>query len=300
MTDSLDVRREPVEMPSGFRLVLGPPAAVEDAFLGAIAAARARSLLAPIDVLVGGVLLRPYLQRLVADTSPGLLNVRFSTLGELGLRLGEARARRLRAAGRCPRSPSARYTAEVARAMHRLLRSGRRDARASPRPRASSCASFAARASTPDALDTRRARAASSPRRRPTISSPSIAATSTGEPAVRRRGRARSRRPRPLRRDRAPARRRLAARRTTRAGSSRPSPNASRSPSSSRPSGADADEAHAELRSWLLEQGADVEAARRARRRDGARHGSRRGLFAPTGPIDAGRQRRASSPRPTR
>ena len=38
-------------------------------------------------VLVGGVLMRPYLQRQIAETSAGLLNVRFSTLGELGLRL---------------------------------------------------------------------------------------------------------------------------------------------------------------------------------------------------------------------
>ena len=65
-------------------------------------------------MLIGGVLQRPYLQRLIADTSPGLLNVRFSTLGELGLRLGEPV---LAAAGRKPLPAIAEraYTAEAAR-----------------------------------------------------------------------------------------------------------------------------------------------------------------------------------------
>src|SRR6476619_4842167 len=88
MSDSLEVPQKPLQT-AGFRLVLGSPAAVEDAFLAAIAAARVRSPLAPVDVVVGGVLQRPYLQRLVADSSTGLVNVRFSTLGELGIRLGE-------------------------------------------------------------------------------------------------------------------------------------------------------------------------------------------------------------------
>jgi RecB family exonuclease len=109
MTDSTGVRAG-----NGFRLVLGPPAAVEDSVLAAIQARRERDPLAPIDVLVGGVLLRPYLQRLIADTSPGLLNVRFSTLGELGLRLGAAT---LAVSGRHPLPAIAEraYTSEVAR-----------------------------------------------------------------------------------------------------------------------------------------------------------------------------------------
>src|SRR5581483_7209487 len=98
----------------GFRLVLGPSAALEEAFLAAVAMVRKRSPLAPLDVLVGGVLQRPYLQRRIADTSSGLLNVRFSTLGELGLRLGEPT---LAASGRRPLPAIAEraYTAEVAR-----------------------------------------------------------------------------------------------------------------------------------------------------------------------------------------
>jgi RecB family exonuclease len=98
----------------GFRLVLGPPAATENAFLAAIGRVRESSLLAPVDVLVGGVLQRPYFQRLIADGSAGLLNVRFSTLGELGLRLGEAN---LAASGRRPLPAIAEraHTAEAAR-----------------------------------------------------------------------------------------------------------------------------------------------------------------------------------------
>ena len=75
---------------SGFRLVTGAPAALEDAFLRRVAAIRSTDPLAPIDVLIGGVLIRPYLQRLIAETSPVMLNVRFHTIGELGVRLGEA------------------------------------------------------------------------------------------------------------------------------------------------------------------------------------------------------------------
>ena len=72
------------------RLLVGPPALLEDALLAEIAAVRSRSALAPVDVLVGGVLQRPYLQRRIADTTPGLLNVRFSTLGELAFARAEA------------------------------------------------------------------------------------------------------------------------------------------------------------------------------------------------------------------
>lgn len=84
MPDSLSVT-------SGIELVTGAPARIEEALINRIAGIRATSPLAPIDVLVGGVLQRPYLQRRVADTHGAVLNVRFSTLGELGLRLGEVR-----------------------------------------------------------------------------------------------------------------------------------------------------------------------------------------------------------------
>jgi RecB family exonuclease len=70
------------------RLVLGSVDLIEAAFVESVHRVRERHPLAPIDVLVGGVLMRPYLQRLIAESGPGLLNVRFSTLGELGLRLG--------------------------------------------------------------------------------------------------------------------------------------------------------------------------------------------------------------------
>lgn len=78
-----------IQTTTGFSLVLGEPACLETAFMDRIAAVRAHDRLAPIDVLVGGVLLRPYLQRVIAESTPGLANVRMTTLGELGLRLGE-------------------------------------------------------------------------------------------------------------------------------------------------------------------------------------------------------------------
>ena len=77
----------------GFSLVTGAPAALERAFLARVAAMRSVDPLAPVDVLVGGVLQRPYLQRLISETSPGLVNVRVHTLGEFGVRLSEGRQR---------------------------------------------------------------------------------------------------------------------------------------------------------------------------------------------------------------
>jgi ATP-dependent helicase/nuclease subunit B len=99
----------------GFRVVLGAPAAIEQALLDRVAEIRTLDALAPIDVLVGGVLQRPYLQRRAADTAGAVLNVRFSTLGELGVRLGEAR---LIAEGRRPLSAIAErgFAGEIARA----------------------------------------------------------------------------------------------------------------------------------------------------------------------------------------
>jgi RecB family exonuclease len=107
--------RKRMEVSGGFRLVVGPPAALEDEFLAGVAAIRNRSPIGPVDVLVGGVLQRPYLQRRIADTSPGLLNVRFATLGELGLRLGEPA---LAASGRKPLPAIAErgFASEIARA----------------------------------------------------------------------------------------------------------------------------------------------------------------------------------------
>lgn len=70
-------------------LITGSLEAIENAFLDHLQAAREHDPLAPIDVIVGTVLLRPYLQRLVAVHNGGLLNIRFTTIGELGVRLGE-------------------------------------------------------------------------------------------------------------------------------------------------------------------------------------------------------------------
>ena len=99
---------------SSFQLVLGTLDTLEDAFVERVRTLREREPLAPVDVLVGGVLMRPYLQRLIAEATPGLVNIRFSTLGELGIRLGEPT---LAASGRRPLPAIAErvYTAEVSR-----------------------------------------------------------------------------------------------------------------------------------------------------------------------------------------
>lgn len=66
-----------IEAPSasGIRLLLGDPGTLEAALAAQVRRLRARHALAPIDVVVGGVLLRPYLQRLLADGGAGLVNV---------------------------------------------------------------------------------------------------------------------------------------------------------------------------------------------------------------------------------
>lgn len=112
MSRSCVFSRRP-EGESGLALVSGSPRALELALLERIASIRASDSLCPVDVVVGGVLLRPYLQRRLADTSAGLVNVRLSTLGELGLRLGEPS---LAASGRRPLPAVAEraYVREVA------------------------------------------------------------------------------------------------------------------------------------------------------------------------------------------
>ena len=102
------------ETSTRLHVVHADPGALEDAFLARLATLRSESPLEPIDVLVGGVLQRPYLQRLIAETSPGLLNIRFSTLGELGVSLGEpALAASSRRA--LPAMAERAYVAEAAR-----------------------------------------------------------------------------------------------------------------------------------------------------------------------------------------
>jgi ATP-dependent helicase/nuclease subunit B len=99
---------------SDIRLITGAPESIEHAFVDQIRLLRGGEPLAPVDVLVGGVLMRPYLQRLIAEQTPGLINVRFSTLGELGVRLGE---RTLAASEKRPLPAIAAraYAAEVTR-----------------------------------------------------------------------------------------------------------------------------------------------------------------------------------------
>ncbi|MDX6563536.1 MAG: hypothetical protein QOD65_3350, partial [Gaiellales bacterium] len=114
MADYSSVPENGLISASGFALVTGGLPELESALLNRIAAIRSADPFSPVDVVIGSVLQRPYLQRLIADSSPGLLNVRFSTLGELGIRLGEEA---LIAAGSHPLPAMAArgYAAEIAR-----------------------------------------------------------------------------------------------------------------------------------------------------------------------------------------
>lgn len=115
IADHLSVSDVSLSDGPGFGLVTGRLPDLEAAFLEQVAAIRRGDPFSPIDVIVGGVLQRPYLQRLIADSSSGLLNIRVSTLGELGIRLGE---RTLIDAGRHPLPAMAArgFAGEVARA----------------------------------------------------------------------------------------------------------------------------------------------------------------------------------------
>ena len=120
------------------RSLTAPLPVLEQALADAVAEAKTGNPLAPVTVLVGGTLLRPYLQRRVAALLGGHANVDFVTAGELALRLGEPS---VIAAGRLPMPPLASriLAGEVARetdgyfqpvahttgftvALHRLLR----------------------------------------------------------------------------------------------------------------------------------------------------------------------------------
>ncbi|MBA3326876.1 MAG: exodeoxyribonuclease V subunit gamma [Solirubrobacterales bacterium] len=63
---------------------------MEQALADAVAAAKRDDPLAPVTILVGSTLLRPYLQRRLATLLGGHANVSIVTAGELALRLGEA------------------------------------------------------------------------------------------------------------------------------------------------------------------------------------------------------------------
>src|SRR2546423_15663071 len=88
----------------GLRLVTGSPDALEQALATGVAAARADDPLAPVGVLLGGTLQRPYLQRRLAALNDGIVNVRFVMASELAMELGE---HAMIAAGKRPLPPLA-------------------------------------------------------------------------------------------------------------------------------------------------------------------------------------------------
>jgi len=71
------------------RLILGPPAELELALAETVKSQKAGDPLAPVTILVGNTLLRPYLQRRLATMLGGWVNVQMLTFAELGLKLGE-------------------------------------------------------------------------------------------------------------------------------------------------------------------------------------------------------------------
>ena len=83
----------------GLKLLTGSRRALEAYLADEVRAQRSRDPLAPVPVVVGGTLMRPYLRRRLAELTGGHLNVRLLTVGELGLRLGHGRLVR---AGRRP------------------------------------------------------------------------------------------------------------------------------------------------------------------------------------------------------
>ena len=103
------------------RLVVGPLANLEQALADAITARKTGDPLAPIAILIGGTLLRPYLQRRLADLLGGHINLHLLTPAELAVRLGE---HRMIAAGRKPLPPLATrvLVGEMAREAHGYFR----------------------------------------------------------------------------------------------------------------------------------------------------------------------------------
>jgi hypothetical protein len=73
----------------GIRLITGRPPALEEALGRGVREAQADDPLAPVGVLLGGTLQRPYLQRRLAELNDGIANVRFLMPSELAMGLGE-------------------------------------------------------------------------------------------------------------------------------------------------------------------------------------------------------------------
>lgn len=85
-------------------LITGAPAALDDALAAEVRRHKAGRPLAPVSILVGGTLLRPYLRGRLAELLAGHINVPIVTPAELGLRLGELG---MVAGGRLPITPLA-------------------------------------------------------------------------------------------------------------------------------------------------------------------------------------------------
>ena len=88
----------------GLSVITGAPAALDAALAAEIRAHKDGDPLAPVTVLAGGTLLRPFLRARLATLLGGHINVRVVTPAELALRLGEPA---LIAAGRSPITPLA-------------------------------------------------------------------------------------------------------------------------------------------------------------------------------------------------
>src|SRR5512145_3382824 len=72
------------------RLILGSPAGLEHALAAEVRRHKEGDPLAPVTILVGNTLLRPYLQRRLAELLGGHINLQIVTFADLGLQLGEA------------------------------------------------------------------------------------------------------------------------------------------------------------------------------------------------------------------
>ena len=73
------------------RLLTGSRHALERQLAELAQTQRTRDPLAPLPIVVGGTLMRPYLRRRLAELTGAHLNVRLMTVGELGLQLGHRR-----------------------------------------------------------------------------------------------------------------------------------------------------------------------------------------------------------------
>ncbi len=71
------------------KLILSPAAILEDELAAALERAKEPDALAPVTILVGNTLLRPYLQRRLAEITGGHVNVQIQTFTGLSLNLGE-------------------------------------------------------------------------------------------------------------------------------------------------------------------------------------------------------------------